>query len=258
MRCKTIATLGLMVSLIQSPTAANGQAVGQSVQARHESQGTRTFGPTSITHTIPAAGFTGAARDEFSFYSTTEAGSRYCLGTSPFLCIFEAAVMLPSGASVTGIELEACDTSTAKDGVRASFHRTGPREGNPTELAVATTGSRDAPGCEFFFRALSSPESIDNFANTYRVRVLVIGVDTNARFQAVRLFYNLRVSPAPATANFDDVPSSHPFFQFIEALRASGITTGCSTTPALFCPDDPVTRGQMAVFFSRALGLHWP
>jgi hypothetical protein len=26
----------------------------------------------------------------------------------------------------------------------------------------------------------------------------------------------------------------------------------------LHCPDDPVRRGQMAVFIAAALGLHWP
>ena len=25
-----------------------------------------------------------------------------------------------------------------------------------------------------------------------------------------------------------------------------------------FCPDSPLTRRQMAVFLSKALGLHWP
>jgi hypothetical protein len=28
-------------------------------------------------------------------------------------------------------------------------------------------------------------------------------------------------------------------------------------TPPLYCPDNPVTRGQMAVFLATALGLHW-
>jgi hypothetical protein len=40
-------------------------------------------------------------------------------------------------------------------------------------------------------------------------------------------------------------------------LAASGITAGCSTAPPLYCPDDPLTRGQMAVFLSKALGLHF-
>jgi hypothetical protein len=66
---------------------------------------------------------------------------------------------------------------------------------------------------------------------------------------------SLPVSPAPATATFLDVPTNHPFFQFIEALHASGITGGCQSAPPLYCPDNPVTRGQMAVFLAKALGL---
>ena len=65
----------------------------------------------------------------------------------------------------------------------------------------------------------------------------------------------LPVSPAPATATFNDVPTNHPFFQFIEALSASGVTGGCNAAPPLYCPDNFVTRGQMAVFLAKALGL---
>ncbi|HEX4439809.1 MAG TPA: S-layer homology domain-containing protein, partial [Thermoanaerobaculia bacterium] len=72
----------------------------------------------------------------------------------------------------------------------------------------------------------------------------------------VRVYYHLQVSPAPGTATFNDVPTNHPFFQFVEALAASGITAGCGG--GNFCPDAPLTRGQMAVFLSKALGLHWP
>ena len=44
----------------------------------------------------------------------------------------------------------------------------------------------------------------------------------------------------------------------IEAIFAAGITTGCSVSPSLFCPTEPVTRGQMAAFLSRALELVAP
>jgi hypothetical protein len=57
-------------------------------------------------------------------------------------------------------------------------------------------------------------------------------------------------------ASFQDVPPGHPFFRFIEALKASGITSDCQISRPLFCPDQPLTRGQMAVFLSTALGLH--
>lgn len=59
-----------------------------------------------------------------------------------------------------------------------------------------------------------------------------------------------------ATEFFTDVPEAHVFFKDIAWLGASGITRGCNP-PAndAFCPDDYVTRGQMAAFLSRGFGL---
>jgi hypothetical protein len=56
-------------------------------------------------------------------------------------------------------------------------------------------------------------------------------------------------------ATFADVPANHPFFRFVQALVSSGITVGCGA--GRYCVDDPLTRGQMAVFLSIALGLHF-
>ena len=74
--------------------------------------------------------------------------------------------------------------------------------------------------------------------------------------RAVEVRWRRRISPPPPLATFNDVPTNHPFFQFIEALADSGITAGCGG--GNYCPDEPVTRGQMAVFLAKALGLHWP
>ena len=41
----------------------------------------------------------------------------------------------------------------------------------------------------------------------------------------------------------------------MERLAELGITSGCATGPARYCPADSVTRGQMATFVARALGL---
>ncbi|NOZ93898.1 MAG: hypothetical protein GXP47_04025, partial [Acidobacteria bacterium] len=54
--------------------------------------------------------------------------------------------------------------------------------------------------------------------------------------------------PPPTTGMFDDVPVGDPFAPWIEELANRGITAGCSANPPLYCPNDPVTRGQMAVF----------
>jgi hypothetical protein len=58
-------------------------------------------------------------------------------------------------------------------------------------------------------------------------------------------------SPPPATgAVFTDVPAGAPFARWIERLAAEGITTGCGGKK--YCPDQSVTRGEMAVFLMRA------
>jgi hypothetical protein len=45
------------------------------------------------------------------------------------------------------------------------------------------------------------------------------------------------------------------FFEDIEWLAQTGVTRGCNPPAnSNFCPDDPVTRGQMAAFLVRALG----
>ena len=57
-----------------------------------------------------------------------------------------------------------------------------------------------------------------------------------------------------ATGIFADVPVSHWASSWIEQLYNEGITTGCATSPLQFCPEDPVTREQMAAFLARAFG----
>jgi hypothetical protein len=62
-------------------------------------------------------------------------------------------------------------------------------------------------------------------------------------------------SPPPASGVFQDVPQNHWAAAWIEQLAAEGITSGCSVTPKLYCPDTPVTRDQMAVFLVRNFNL---
>jgi hypothetical protein len=62
--------------------------------------------------------------------------------------------------------------------------------------------------------------------------------------------------PPPATGTvFNDVPVNGFAAAWIEDLHARGITSGCSTSPPLYCPNNPNTRGQMAVFLTRTFGL---
>jgi hypothetical protein len=66
-------------------------------------------------------------------------------------------------------------------------------------------------------------------------------------------------SPPPATGTmFDDVPVSHWAAAWIEQLASDGITGGCSTSPPLYCPENDVIRGDMAIFLVRAFNLPLP
>ena len=96
-------------------------------------------------------------------------------------------------------------------------------------------------------------------ANIDRVFVLDVeqapGLTDYQYFGYVEIWWRRVVSDPPATPTFGDVPASHSFYQFIEALAKSGITGGCGG--GNYCADAPLTRGQMAVFLAKALGLHW-
>ena len=62
--------------------------------------------------------------------------------------------------------------------------------------------------------------------------------------------------PEPiGTSRFADVDAGQWWAAHAERLAELGITLGCSTEPARYCPDDPVTRAQMASFLKRAFRL---
>ncbi len=62
--------------------------------------------------------------------------------------------------------------------------------------------------------------------------------------------------PAPvASSRFADVDPGLWWARHVERLAELGITRGCSRAPARYCPQDPVTRAQMASFLRRAFKL---
>ncbi len=60
-------------------------------------------------------------------------------------------------------------------------------------------------------------------------------------------------APPPCQGIFADVDcDTTPNADWIEALYNEGITAGCGTNPLRFCPDQIVTRRQMAIFLLKA------
>ena len=72
---------------------------------------------------------------------------------------------------------------------------------------------------------------------------------------AVWLIRALGESPSAAPVRFADVDPDAWWAPYVERLAGLRVTQGCATGPARYCPDDPVTRGQMATFLARALDL---
>ena len=62
------------------------------------------------------------------------------------------------------------------------------------------------------------------------------------------------IAPAIVLAShqFTDVPTSYIFHGDIDHVYDARVTNGCTATT--YCPDDPVSRGQMAAFLNRVGG----
>jgi hypothetical protein len=235
-------------------TAALGIALAVTLvtlRADAQSSEARTFGTaTEAVLTLSAWNFTPAAATQT--WAQTPTGDRSCVSGN---CQFIAGVSVPAGAIVTRVQLDACDDSATND--VAVFMGRGVSPGVSFEIfpvPAVGTGFAETPGC--VLRDVEITDlTVSNATEYLNVYVNLYGTGNLTRFAAVRLFYRLQVSPAPAVASFGDVPTSHPFFQFVEALVTSGITAGCGG--GNYCVNSPITRGEMAVFLSKALGLHF-
>jgi hypothetical protein len=64
----------------------------------------------------------------------------------------------------------------------------------------------------------------------------------------------LNLTEIDPTIEFTDT-TGNIFEDDIDKLATAGITRGCNTDGTQFCPNQGVTRAQMAAFLGRALGL---
>lgn len=207
---------------------------------------------------IPVAGFYPISSDQGFRLNTLTFGME-CTVSDPFSgqCVFIAPVQLPAGATIVAFEMEACDEDlTAGSSIEGILLRcTGPSgvcDRFPAEGALAEIG------CHYTYVPLTSfGLSVNNFNDNYLFAYIYPPSSSGyLLFHSVLVYYRLQLSPPPDTATFSDVPVGDLRRQYVEALAAAGISAGCGG--GKYCPDDPVTRGQLAVFLARALGLHFP
>jgi hypothetical protein len=180
----------------------------------------------------------------FGIYSITSSATK----------AYHAGLQMPAGAIVDYFELDLCDT-TATGHINAYILKTDTAGTFTTLASWQVTTDAETPGCGPRSLTSFTPFTVDNASYVYNLEVGLTESGIGLELIGARVGYKLQISPDPSTATFADVPVGHPFHRFVEALVAAGITGGCGG--GNYCPDAPVTRGQMAVFLSAALGLHW-
>lgn len=165
---------------------------------------------------------------------------------------FVAVAHIPSGALLTYLELDYCDTSDTSNVLLivddCSY------KGNDCQTLTQLISSDGTQGCSLVSTQVFN-YTMDNNARELVLLGFTTGADTTL-IGGAYLGYQLQLSAAPQSPTFADVPTSHTYYRAIEALASSGITGGCGN--GNFCPSQNVTRGEMAAFLARALGLHFP
>jgi hypothetical protein len=177
--------------------------------------------------------------------------------------IFEAQLHMPSGALFEQVAWFGVDDDSVGGAVIAGSILRVCQAGIPPGPPVYTVlGSSFSTAGDFVFVVFPpAGETVNNLNCAYIARSSfnhsLGGSAVDLKLRKIRAGWQRQVSPEPATATFpNDTPITHPYFRFIEALARSGITAGCA--PGSFCPNSPITRGEMAVFLAAALGLHFP
>jgi hypothetical protein len=244
-RIGLLACLALTATLAGGTTALAEAPFGQTAQAY--GPGAQDFW-VSVLRFIPEENTGFLQRQTFLYFANGSAFSTF----------FLAPVELPAGAHVTQMECSFEDLSGTNNltvGLNKIVYD--PIGGVRSLVPITSVSSSGTIGLQDI--SVSLDETVlyrDGTDRVYWYLSADMPPDTNVRLSGCRFTWNRQVSPPPGQATFGDVATNHQFFQYIEALAASGITAGCGNNN--YCPNNPVTRGQMAAFLAKALGLHWP
>jgi hypothetical protein len=218
------------------------------------------YGPGAQVTIIPPVAFTpGSSSYQFSDFFGSEI-TPLANGEQRWF----APLGLPSGAIVQELDVFVADNDAVSDIAVYALVQSFPVSGPGTcggSTASATSSGISGQGIV----AIANPwgtfpltgRGICNSVDSYEWYMINVYLETTSHsFSGARVVWTRSISPAPVTATFNDVPTSNPLFQYVEALAASGITVGCGG--GNYCPNNPLTRGQMAVYLAKALGLNWP
>jgi hypothetical protein len=143
--------------------------------------------------------------------------------------------------------------------VRLYYYRTG---GSWTWFLTRYTGTATTQDIDFdtvssgsgYGSATFDPVHIIDNRFGYVVNAQASAFGSGLRLRGARISWRRFISSGGSQI-FDDV-SGGPFYSAINNMFRAGITQGCPKSPGFnYCPENVVTRGQMAAFIARSLGL---
>jgi protocatechuate 3,4-dioxygenase beta subunit len=229
------------VNFISAPCTAadiSSQPVSQSMCAGSPASFTVTATGTNLTYqwrknTTNINGATSATLT-FNNVSSGDAGSYDCVVSAPCgnSVTSDAATL-----TVNPLSVSSSGESFAASGGTGNIDISGAAtcswtavSNDPSFITVTAGGSGSGNGTVQFSVA-------NNAGSTIRNGTITVAGQTFTVYQGI---------------DFADVSLNNPFYDDIGKLSARGVTLGCGN--GNFCPNDPVTREQMAAFILRAKG----
>jgi hypothetical protein len=247
-----------------------GQTYLGSKEVTTDGSGNAPFDVTGLPATENGARISATATDPsgstsefsqrlpFSVTPTSGAPSSFTAITITGTNFLPGAGVTVGGAAATGVSVTNYTTITATTPALAP--------GSANNLVVTNTDGTNGTLVKAFIANFVDVPQVNQFysyvttlvsnAITVGVGGGLYGVGENTLRQQMAVFllkgkHGLcYVPPACTPGFFTDVACPSTFADWIQEMAVEGITGGCGT--GLFCPGNPVLRGQMAVFLLKA------
>jgi len=144
----------------------------------------------------------------------------------------------PTPTSTATPTIAGSTTATATPTIAGSTTATATSTATSTATATATSTSTSTATTTATATATPNASATNTATSTDTPTATTTATPTNTPM-------------ATPTSIFEDVPSDHWAFDYINALYNAGYVAGCSADPLLYCPDNILTRAESAVFVLR-------
>jgi hypothetical protein len=240
-------------------------------------------GNVALTHAFLSVflGFAPAVSDTFTiikndggnavsgqFIGLAE-GAKFLVGETTFQISYVGGsghdvvlTVVPTQASPTALDVDAGGNGVYEAGESATFAPTWLNSSGSTQSLTGSLSNFAGPGQ--VGTAFTIPDGTGSYGSVasgvsaacvdcYAIQVTAPsrpGQHWDTRIdETIAPFSVIKTWVVHVGGSFPDVPTSNLFYKFVENLFHNGVTGGCAN--GNYCPTNPVTRAQMAVFLLK-------